>query len=207
MLDRKDRDVCRSHADPRPVNAASVRQALAAGAGLERFFRLADPAVQTSDWQPVSTLYTNAPGPLDEILDAVQFGMGDCEPRVAASIFFLGYAARLLSPPLACIATASCLPHMPVDRLFWRRPHDEMIALGITAVKGWAGSRERLIAQLIGQSFEHHLQPLADAVRARVRIAPPILRDSAASALINGLLLVSEHLGPDWKKLAGHALA
>lgn len=196
-----------------------MREALDRAAGLKRFFGLADPAEQAADWQPVSLLYTaSAVGPLDEIIEAIRKGKGGCEPAVAASIFFLGYAARLLSPPLACIAIANCLPQMPADRLLWRRPQvpaahgrqpaGEMIRLAMTAGNGWTGSRERLIARLIGCSFEDHLQPLVGAVRSRVRIAPPILRDSAASALINGmLLLATEHLGPDWKDLARHALA
>src|SRR5262249_39120660 len=113
-----------------------VRQALAAAAELERYFRLTDPAGETAEWQPVSTLYTTASyttssSPLDEILEGVRRAKGDCEPRVAASIFFLGYAARLLSPPLACIATTNCLPHMPAGGLLWRRPDDGMIEFGM----------------------------------------------------------------------------
>jgi hypothetical protein len=100
-----------------------------------------------------------------------------------------------------------CLPKMPADRLRWRRPGGEMIQLGLTADGGWEGNAEELIAQLVSDSSREHLRPLARALRSRVRIAEQVLRDNAASALVNGLLLLSEHLGPGWKDLAARALA
>jgi len=82
-----------------------------------------------------------------------------------------------------------------------------MIQLGLTVRGGWEGTAEALIAQLVRDCFEEHLQPLARAVRSRVRIAEQILTDNAASALVNGLLLLSEYFGPGWKDLAACALA
>jgi ferric iron reductase protein FhuF len=137
----------------------------------------------------------------------VRAAKGSCEARVAASVFFQGYAARLLSPQLACIATNGCLPRMPADRLRWRRPGDELIQLGLTPAGGSEGTAEGLIAQLVSDSFEEHLQPLARALRSRVRMAEQILRDNAASALINGFLLLSGQFGPGWRDLAARALA
>ena len=191
----------RSQADPRPATAATVRQALGAAAKLERYFKLTDPSAETADWQPVSLLYSAGRSPLDEILEAVRIAKGNCEPRVAASVFFQGYAARLVSPPLGCIATANCVPDLPASRLLWTRPGDEMIRLALTAGGGWTGTPERLIAHFVRRSFEDHLHPLAGAVRSRVRIASSILRDNAASALVNGLMLINE------RGLAAHALA
>jgi ferric iron reductase protein FhuF len=210
------------------------------------FFRLADPAADPADWQPVRLLYDDQPSrdqpsrdrlpgdqlshgqpdggqpdggqpdggqpdggqdQLDALLAAVRGALGGCEPRVAASLFFQGYASRLLSPPLACLALNACIPDMTADRLRWRHPEDQMIELGLTADAGWSGSDRRLIEQLVAASFEQHLQPLADALRRRVRIAAGLLTGNAASALVSGLALLAGRLGPDWRSLAAHALA
>jgi len=180
------------------------------------FFRLADPAADPADWQSVRLLYGDklSRGPLDggqdhldALLASVRAALGGCEVRVAASLFFQGYASRLLSPPLACLAANGCIPRLTADRLRWRHPEDQMIELGLTADGGWAGSDRRLIEQLVAASFEEHLQPLADALRRRVRISAGLLTGNAASALVSGLALLAGRLGPDWRSLAAHALA
>jgi ferric iron reductase protein FhuF len=180
------------------------------------FFRLADPAGDPTGWQPARLLYGSQPSPrqlsgggdhLDALLASVRAALGGCEPRVAASMFFQGYASRLLSPPLACLAATGCIPFMRADRLCWRHPADQMIELGLTADGGWAGADWRLIEQLVAASFEEHLQPLADALRRRVRISAGLLTGNAASALVSGLALLAGRLGPGWRSLAAHALA
>ena len=190
------------------------------------FFRLADPAADPVGWQPVRLLYgshlsrdqlsggqldsgelDSGEDHLDSLLASVRAALGGCEPRVAASLFFQGYASRLLSPPLACLAAKGCIPGMTADRLRWRHPEDQMIELGLTADEGWAGSDRKLIEQLVAASFEEHLQPLADALRRRVRIAAGLLTGNAASALVSGLALLKGRLGPDWRSLAAHAVA
>ena len=168
---------------------------------------MADPADEPAGWQPASALYGCGGSPLDELLELVRVRTDACAARVAASLFFQGYAARLLSPQLACLALYGRLPGMPADRLVWRRAEGEVIQLGLTPCGGWEGTPEALMTHLVHGSFENHLQPLARAVRSRVRIAEQILADNAASALINGLLLLREHLGPGWKDLAACALA
>ena len=195
------------------------------------FFRLADPAADPAGWQPVRLLYGSqlsggqlspgqlsggqlSPGQLsggedhlDALLASVRAALGGCEPRVAASLFFQGYASRLLSPPLACLAANGCIPFVRADRLCWRHPADQMIELGLTADGGWAGSGRRLIEQLVADAFEEHLAPLADALRRQVRISAGLLTGNAASALVSGLALLAGRLGSDWRSLAAHALA
>jgi len=214
-----------------PARREDIRKALAAAADLGMFFRLADPAADPADWQPVRLLYggqldggqldggqldggqldggqlDGGQDHLDELLASVRAALGGCEPRVAASMFFQGYASRLLSPPLACLAANGCIPGMSADRLRWRHPDDQMIELGLTADGGWVGSDRRLIEQLVAAAFEEHLQPLADALRRRVRIAAGLLTGNAASALVSGLALLAGRLGPGWRSLAAHALA
>jgi ferric iron reductase protein FhuF len=209
-----------------PAGREDIRTALAAAADLGMFFRLADPAADPAGWQPVRLLYggqlsgeqlsgeqlssgqlSGEQDHLDALLASVRAALGGCPPRVAASLFFQGYASRLLSPPLACLAANGCIPGMTADRLRWRHPEDQMIELGLTADEGWAGSDRRLIEQLVAASFEEHLQPLADALRRRVRIATGLLTGNAASALVSGFALLNGRLGSDWRSLAAHAVA
>ena len=172
------------------------------------FFRLADPASEPIGWQQASSLYAlQRGGPLDVILETVRTKLGGCEPKIAASLFFQGYASRLLSPQLGCIAMAGCVPEMHPELLFWRRPVEETIVLAMTPGQGWAAPDGILIEQVVRTSFEEHLRPLTAALQARVQIAEGLLRGNAASALIGGLRLLSEYLEPSWIHLAARALA
>ncbi len=190
-----------------PVAARRVRAALAAAADLGMFFGLADAAGGRGGWQPAGLLYAGDDGQLDLILESVRVQLGGCEPRVAASLFFQGYAARLLSPQLGCLVAGGCVPDLPAAALHWRRSGAAMIELGMTAGPGWQGAADALVARIIAVAFDEHLDPLASAVRARMPVAENVLRDNAASALVAGLRLLSGRLGPGWRALAAQALA
>jgi ferric iron reductase protein FhuF len=190
----------------RAVAQPEILSALGAAAELGMFFRLADPAREAAGWQPAGLLYAAGPD-LDGLLACVGAALGGCEPRVAASLFFQGYAARLLSPQLACLAVSGCVPDMPAERLAWRHPDDQVIALGLSPGAGWAADARPAIEHLVATSFGEHLAPLAGALRLRVRLAPGLLRGNAASALVGGLRLLSGRIGPRWRSLAAHALA
>ena len=187
-----------------PATVEQVAAARTATDALGLYFQLADPATgRPPDWRPAAALYEIKTGPLDELLDSVAERLDGCERRVAASLFYQGYAARLLSPQLGCLATSGCLPAMPSDRLSYRTPASEMIQLALPPSPGWHGAAASLLDQLLAQSFTAHLRPLAAAIRARTSISAGLLQDNAASALINGLRL----LGGDWRPLATRALA
>lgn len=192
---------------PQPAIRGEVSAALAASAGLGLFFRLADPRPGEAGWQPVGLLYASGGGALDAMLDDVVARLGGCERRVAASLLFQGYAARLLSPQVGCLVTSGCVPAMPGAGLRWRRPDDEIIELGLAPGTGWRGPPDELIGLVLTQSFEQHLLPLADAVRARVRIPASVLRDNAASALVGALRLADGEITSGWRHLAELALA
>ena len=216
-----------------PATASELAAARAASDALGLYFRLADPAVDPGNWRPVALLHEPGTGPLDQLLDSVQARLGGCERRAAASLFYQGYAARLLSPQLGWLASGDCIPALPADQLTWRHPATEMIQLALPPGPGWRGPAEPLLDQLLVQSFTAHLRPLAVAIRSRIRIAAGLLTGNAASALINGLRLLDPLLaaraeslpatdsaptagpclrtGPEpstgWRPLAGRALA
>jgi iron complex transport system ATP-binding protein len=175
------------------------------------FFRLADPGLDEAGWQPAGLLYANGSGGLDAMLDNAAARLGGCERRVAASLLFQGYAARLLSPQVGCLVTSGCVPAVPAASLRWRRPDAEVVELGLEAGTGWLGPADVLTEVMLSQSFDSHLRPLADAVRARVRIPATVLRDNAASALVGAMRLAYDMVGrgwrPGWRLLAEVALA
>lgn len=187
-----------------PASAEQVAAARTAADALGLYFQLADPAVDPAlGWRPAAALHEPVTGPLSELLDSVTERLGGCELRVAASLFYQGYAARLLSPQLGCLATSGCLPALPAGQLRYRTPASEMIQLALPPSPGWKGPPGPLLDQLLAQSFTAHLRPLATAIRARTHISADLLQDNAASALVSGLHL----LGGDWRALAARALA
>jgi hypothetical protein len=201
----------------RPASEAHVSIALAAAAELGLFFGFADPAAGPRGWRPATALYAPGPGPLDDLLESARRALGDCERRVAASLLFQGYAARLLSPQLGCLAIDGCVPALPAGDLCWREPGTQLIELGLGAPSqaGARGPAGALLAEVVRQSLDEHLVPLSTALRSRVKLPASLFRDNAASALIGALRLldeVTEHrvgrrLDPGWRALARIALS
>lgn len=193
---------------PRPATPAQVRAALTAAAELGMFFRLPDPdsgEAGLAGWRPVDLLYEDRDGELDASIESARVSLGKCERRVAASLLFQGYAARLLSPQVGCLVTTGCLPAVPAARLSWRT-EPGTVRLGLRAGPGWQGPADALIGLALTQSFAEHLRPLSATIRARVRLPASLLRDNAASALIGGLRLVDDKIEHRWRHLANTAL-
>lgn len=190
-----------------PEAPGQVRAARNVAAELGMFFAVPDPAADRHGWRPARLLYDASPGPLDEVVDYAAARLGRCERRVAVSLFFQGYAARLLSPQVGCVVGGGCIPAIPAGRLSWRRPGGELIELGLIQGPGWRGPVGALLHLVVTQSFTEHLHPLAAALLARTRLSPSVLRDNVASALVSALRLTDGRLGADWRRLASAALA
>ncbi len=183
-----------------------LNSARAKASRLGMFFGLADPA-GSGDWHPASALYSTDESPLDAIIDEVIRKLGDCERRVAASLFLTGYSARLVTPQVGCLVLAGCVPAIPASRLYWRRPRSEMIELALEAGPGWRASDQVLMDLVISQTLDEHVTPLIAAIKARVRISAELLHDNMASALIGAIRLLDAQLHGGWRSLAEHVLA
>jgi ferric iron reductase protein FhuF len=139
-------------------------------------------------WLPTAALYgPGGPELLAPLVAAVQARIGSPERRVAASLLYQGFAARLFSPVVACVALARQLPALDPAALHWRyvdgRPIDLLLqqATGRHLEPGMAAGD---VAALIYRGVvEDHLLPLAAALRSTVRISEPLLWGNAASAL------------------------
>ena len=187
-----------------PAVPAEVTAALAASAELGLFFGLRSPQAEEQTWRPVIMLYQLAGGPLGDLIEHTQTALGGCERRVAASLLFQAYAARLLSPLLGCLVTSDCVPAVPLADLRWR--HEGTLELGLIPAAGWRGPASELAPVVLTQTFATHLRPLTMATQARVRLPSAVLTDNAVSAFVQALaLLDSEALAPGALSAAGLA--
>ena len=172
-----------------PATPAEVAAALEASAELGGFFGWQSPRQEEETWSPLSLLYQPAPGPLDGLIDRMSAALGNCERRIAASVFFQDYAAKLLSPQLGGLAASGVIPDLSVSDLSWRAQGSLELGL-LSAERGWRGALEELAPVVLAQSFSASLNPLIAAVRARVRLPTAILTDNATSAYVQGLALL-----------------
>jgi iron complex transport system ATP-binding protein len=148
-------------------------------------------------WRPVRQLYTDL-ALLDGIVDRVGARMDVAERRVAASTFFLGFAARLWSIGLGALAGHRLLPDLDAERLLFRES-DGQFQLHIEDPVAWQGADlEPMLADMV---LEWHLAPLSAALRRLGPISQRLLRGNAASALLGAARVFERDAtaGPGWQ--------
>jgi iron complex transport system ATP-binding protein len=127
-------------------------------------------------WRPVKQLYDDT-ALLAEIVGRVQARMDVTEQRVAASTFFLGFAARLWSIGVGSVAGYRMLVDLPPEHLLFRES-DGQIALHLEHP---ATRRHEDLAAMV---LDGHLDPLAVALRRLGPISQRLLHGNTASALL-----------------------
>jgi iron complex transport system ATP-binding protein len=163
------------------------------------YFAVGTGPVDTG-WQSVQELYTDLEL-LDGIVEGVQTRMGAAERRVAASTFFLGFAARLWSIGVGAVVGHRLLPELAADELLFREV-DGQTELHIERPVGWQGDDlEPLLADMV---LDAHLAPLTEALRRLVPISRELLRGNAASALLGAARVYDGYRGtsapgPAWQ--------
>jgi iron complex transport system ATP-binding protein len=158
-----------------PAGTHDAVRALRAAATVGPYFAVAVGPDGTPGWRPAGDLYWD-PAVLAGLVGRVRERLGTPEDRVAASIFFQGWAARLWSVGLAVLVHTGRLPVL--DTLRWRDVGGT-IHLGVDCPQLGPGSAERLGDLVVGQ----HLEPLAAAVRGAAPLSGQVLWGNAASAL------------------------
>jgi iron complex transport system ATP-binding protein len=138
------------------------------------------------DWRSLQQLYTD-PALLDGIVERVQARIGTAERRVAASIFFLGLAARLWSIGLGAVVGYRLLPDLAAEQLLFREVAGQ-IGLHIADPHGRQG--DDLEPMLAGAILDGHLTPLGAALQP---ISQELLRGNAASALLGAAREYDRH--------------
>jgi iron complex transport system ATP-binding protein len=151
-------------------------------------------------WCSVHQLYTDR-DLLAGIVERVQARLGAAEPRVAASIFFLGFAARLWSIDIGAVAGHRLLPALDANELLFRE-FGGQIALHIVRPVAWRG--DDLEPRLADAVLDAHLTPLSTALQQVTNVSPELLRGNAASALLGAAREYDRHRaaaspGPGWQ--------
>jgi iron complex transport system ATP-binding protein len=131
-------------------------------------------------WRPVERLYADT-ALLDGIIGRVQDRIEAAEQRVAASTFFLGFAARLWSIGVGAVAGHRLLPDLTPEQLLFRESGGQ-IRLHIRHPVCWRGGD--LGPPLADMVLERHLEPLTVALHRLAPISSKLLRGNAASALL-----------------------
>jgi iron complex transport system ATP-binding protein len=134
----------------------------------------------SDDWRSVDQLYNDS-ALLAGIIDRIQARMDAAEQRVAASTFFLGFAARLWSISLSALVGHRLLPDLDAAQLLFQESGGQ-IRLHIEHPVAWQGDDlEPILADMV---LDGHLAPLSAALRRLGPISDKLLRGNAASALL-----------------------
>jgi iron complex transport system ATP-binding protein len=184
---------------PPEPSTADLPAVLAEIAQIHDYFAIGTGPVDNG-WCSVQQLYSD-PDLLAGIVERVQARLGAAEPRVAASIFFLGFAARLWSIGVGAVAGHRLLPVLDADELLFRE-FGGQIALHIARPVAWRG--DDLEPRLADAVLDTHLTPLSTALHQLTNVSPELLRGNAASALLGAAREYDRHRaaaspGPGWQ--------
>ncbi|MFF4771270.1 (2Fe-2S)-binding protein [Microtetraspora fusca] len=134
-------------------------------------------------WRPLTDLLTD-PGGLEAVIRDMAGHMGTDETRVAASILFQKVASRLCSPAFGAAVAHGLLIGLDPRRVHWHAAPDGVLPLRVTDPAGWEVRDPVQAADALYRTVVIGLlEPLGEAVRAVVKIAPGLLWGNAASAL------------------------
>jgi ABC-type cobalamin/Fe3+-siderophores transport system ATPase subunit len=131
-------------------------------------------------WRPVRDLYRD-PALLAETVGRIRARMEVTEQRVAASTFYLGFAARLWSIGVGAAVGHGMVVDLPPERLLFRET-DGQIALHLEHPA--ARRNDNLAAALADMVIDRHLTPLSVALRRLGPVSERLLRGNSASALL-----------------------
>ena len=121
------------------------------------------------------------------LLTAVAGVTGAREPRVAASLVVLGYSARLLGPSVTVLLRDGVLLDVSPERVRFGYAAATGFRLALPAPAGWTGPGSGLAARWCEAVLDDHLAMVVAAVRARVKVAAPLLWGNIASGLMGTL--------------------
>ena len=151
--------------------------------------------VGADPWIPCASLV--APdGVLADLLDEDRTQRWVQDLPVAASVFFQGQATRVLGVGVGLWLIAGTVPDVALDATAITLQFELPARLGFTRVAraGLLGAPAvdvelvddaAVLEWFVDRAFTHHLDPLADAITARVPIGRRLLWGNAAAALAN----------------------
>jgi hypothetical protein len=215
-----------------PAAEVDASGALAAAADGGPYFAV-EPWAAGAGWRPARLLADDQAVLAERVAHArgVLAGRAGLPPdgvaeRVAASIVFLGLAARLVSPSLGAAVLGGVVPDLTLDSLWWRPVDGGPVPLAARAVTGRAIRRDtadpdaadpdaadpdaadldEAAALLSERCVQGVAVPVAAAFRAQFRLSPLILRGNIASALAGAAGMLAAQF-PDRAEAAGQLTA
>lgn len=141
----------------------------------------------SDDWPTLATLAADPDrlrGRATEARAALadQFGcrVEQIEARAAASVWFLGFAARIVSPPLAVAVMVGRVPRLAADRV-WAPPSGPW-AMDASGTSGLQDLHDILLRGL--------LEPLVRTVHTTFNVSAKVLWGNVASSLAGAAIVV-----------------
>ncbi len=136
---------------------------------------------------------------------------GDVDQRAAASIWFLGLGARLVSPALGSAVLTGMVPDVALGSTHWQAVDGGPIPIAVTGSRPHPASTPDGLAGLL---FEHVIAPavtpVATAVGHEFRLSPKVVWGNVASAIAGAatmLGLTRPDLAARSRLVAEHLLA
>jgi len=154
---------------------AQVLATLRRARGISPFFVL-DLGRPGPEWLSGDALLTG--DALKTTLDTIGTRYRTTEPRVAASLFFLSYTARLLCPTVAAHVLGGPTPDIRPGNLWW---HYDPVD----------GLRVRLAEPITGPDVAESLEPVVEAIREVAPVARGLLWGNAASSMVGALRTIA----------------
>ncbi len=119
----------------------------------------------------------------------------DLPERVVASVTFLGWAARLLSPPLGQVVAAGVLPLAELTQCWWRPVPGGPLPLAVNDLEFVSVadlSAEQIAPLFIAATITGLIEPMLEVFRHRFRLSPKVLWGNVASALAGAASVLAD---------------
>jgi ferric iron reductase protein FhuF len=195
------------------TTAAALRAASAFGP----FFAV-QQAVEDGDWLPLRTLRDDPEQRSERVATTRRLLGQRCElppeaidVRAAASIYFLGLAARLVSPALGTAVATGTVPQLALEDVWWQRTPGGPIPIALTSTRLREGTTPGDLADLVyADVVSTTVEPLAAAVQRQFRLSPQVVWGNVASAIAGGAKMIGvarPELASPALQLAHHLLS
>ncbi len=165
-------------------DASAIRAALARTGEINELLTFAPPGPDT----PWSATRFAAVTPT--LIDGIAGWLRIRERRVAASLVVLGYAARLVGPPVAVLLCEGLLVDTRPAAIRFGFVPGRGFRLALDPARGVAGPAGALAARWRRDVLDGHLTAVIAAVRADTPVAPALLWGNVASGMLGALAML-----------------
>lgn len=161
------------------------------------------------------------PGRAHGIVTATGRELGTADPVVAASLFVLNYAYRIVAMPIACAVLAGVVPESSADAMRFTIAHGRPVLVdfahpagrafadtpdGVAGALGDDITRDEVLDYLVHTAIDAHLALLIDVVRASTHVGERLLWGNVAAAIAVSFTTVEGLVGSWVRPLAERCL-